>query len=363
MPAAVSADQIFLNVQDEGPMIQIDHLTVRLTGFTLQDVSLTVEKGEFFSLLGPTGAGKTLILESIVGLVKPAKGVIRIGDREITHLPPEKRGVGIVYQDHALFPHLNVRENIAYGLRYHRKSGAHKNGSLDNLVERLGLTQLLARSIHKLSGGEKQRVALARALAIDPAILLLDEPLSSLDPNFREEIRQLLKDLHRETGITVLMVTHDFSEAHFLAQRVAVIHAGCIEQVGSVRGVFMRPVTPFVANFVGMKNIFPATFNGSHAKVETLSFQITNSGGGKGCIAIRPEHIQLLAAAPKDRHPNLMAGTIIRISNQGIYAEVVLDVSGVQLQSILTTSSLHAMDLRPGSRVFMNVAPEHIHFI
>ena len=344
-------------------MIHIDHLTVRLTGFTLQDVSLTVEKGEFFSLLGPTGAGKTLILESIVGLVKPSKGVIRIGDREITHLPPEKRGVGIVYQDHALFPHLTVRENIGYGLRYHHKSGAHKNRSLDILTDRLGLTQLLDRSIHKLSGGEKQRVALARALAIDPAILLLDEPLSSLDPNFREEIRQLLKDLHRETGITVLMVTHDFSEAHFLAQRVAVIHAGSIEQVGSVRSVFMRPSTPFVANFVGMKNIFPATFNGSHANVEALSFDIINSDGNKSFIAMRPEHIQLFTTAPEGRYPNLMAGTIARISNQGIYADVMLDITGVQFQSILTTSSLHAMDLHPGTPVFMSVDPAHIHFI
>jgi len=344
-------------------MIHIDHMTVRLTGFTLRNISLRVEKGEFFSLLGPTGAGKTLILESIAGLVTAAEGVIRIADREVTHLPPEKRGVGIVYQDHALFPHLSVRENIAYGLRYHRKSGAHTNGSLDNLVKRLGLTQLLDRSIHKLSGGEKQRVALARALAIDPAILLLDEPLSSLDPNFREEIRQLLKDLHRETAITVFMVTHDFSEAHFLAQRVAVINDGSIEQVGSVHSVFMRPATPFVANFVGMKNIFPTTIKDGHALVDDLILQIKIPDGQYNCVAIRPENIQLFTDTPGTRYPNLLRGVITRIDNQGLYSYVIVDVSRVQFHTILTTNSLLAMNFTAGDAVSMSVAPEHIHLM
>jgi molybdate/tungstate transport system ATP-binding protein len=363
VPRAVFTDKTFFDAQKESRMIQIKNMTVRLIGFTLQDINLTVGNGEFFSLLGPTGAGKTLILESIVGLVNPHKGRILIDGRDITHLPPEKRGVGIVYQGHALFPHLSVGENISFGLRYHRKSGSQRNSSLDALVDRLGLIHLLDRSVDNLSGGEKQRVALARALAIDPSVLLLDEPLSSLDPNFREEIRQLLKDLHRETTITVLMVTHDFSEAHFLAQRVAVIHNGRIEQIGSVSGVFMRPATPFVANFVGMKNIFSAAFNGTHANVRNLSFQINGPQSGHSSIAIRPEHINLFARLPESRPPNLMEGKISRINNQGVYSDVVLDVSGVQFQSILTTSTLHAMKLVPGHAVFMSVDPKDIHFI
>jgi molybdate/tungstate transport system ATP-binding protein len=363
VPAVVSAAQIFFAPDKENRMIQINHLTVRFTGFALQDICLTVEKGEFFSLLGPTGAGKTLILESIAGLVPLSEGRIRFGNRDVTHLPPEKRGVGIVYQDHALFPHLNVRENISFGARYHRKSGSPARRSIELLADRLGLTHLLDRSVDNLSGGEKQRVALARALAVDPAVLLLDEPLSSLDPNFREEIRQLLKDLHRETAISVLMVTHDFSEAHFLAQRVAIINAGRIEQVGKVANVFQRPATPFVAEFVGMKNIFPAKFGRSRAQVGKLSFHIKSAESEHACIAIRPEHISLFATAPECRLPNFLEGIISQINNQGVYSHLSVDASGIQFHTILTTSALHAMDLMPGRRVFLSVAPENIHLI
>jgi molybdate/tungstate transport system ATP-binding protein len=344
-------------------MIQVLHLTSKLTDFALQDVCLTVEKGEFFFLLGPTGAGKTLILESIAGLVSSYEGSIRIGNRDVTHLPPEKRGVGIVYQDHALFPHLSVRNNISFGLRYHRQSVFHGNRSLEILINRLGLTHLIERSVHNLSGGEKQRVALARALAIEPAVLLLDEPLSSLDPNFREDIRQLLKELHRETAITVLMVTHDFSEAHFLAQRVAIMNAGRIEQVGSVENVFLQPATPFVADFVGMKNVFPATFNGHWAQVGNYLFQIQGQKNGQTSIAIRPEHIRLSDTLPDCRHSNIMEGTISRISNQGVYCDVVVETSGISFLSILTTSKVHATHLIPGRRMFISVAPENIHTI
>ena len=344
-------------------MIRIRHLDVRLTGFALQDISLTIEAGEFFTLLGPTGAGKTLILESIVGLVPLSSGRIRIGSRDVTRLPPEKRGVGIVYQDCALFPHLSVRENISYGLRYHRKTRPDQDGRFDRLVSQLGLAHLLGRSVHNLSGGEKQRVALARALAVDPSVLLLDEPLSSLDPNFREEIRQLLKDLHWKTGISVLMVTHDFSEAHFLAQRAAVINAGRIEQVGDVTTVFQRPATVFVAEFVGMKNIFAAKFAGNRAQVGKLSFHINSSSSSHGRIAIRPEHVKLSVTAPEGPQGNRLEGTISRIRNHGVYSDLVVDASGVQFQSILTTSTVYALNLAPGRRVFVNVAPEDIHLL
>ena len=344
-------------------MIQLHHLTAEFKDFVLQDVSLTVEKGTFFFLLGPTGAGKTLILESIAGLVSSHGGCIRIGGRDVTHLPPEKRGVGIVYQDQALFPHLSVRKNISFGLRYHRKPDSRGNLSMDFLIRRLGLTHLLDRSVHNLSGGEKQRVALARALAIDPAVLLLDEPLSSLDPNFREDIRQLLKVLHRETAITILMVTHDFSEAHFLAQQVAIMNAGRIEQVGRVADVFLRPATPFVADFVGMKNVFRATCDDDRARVGKYAFHIKAPKNGFAFIAIRPEHIQLSTTPPDGGHPNVLAGTISRISNQGVYCDVVVEAGDVSFLSILTTSKVHAAHLVPGRPIFMRMAPENIHTI
>lgn len=344
-------------------MIRLHDLSVRFSGFALHEIRLTVEKGEFFALLGPTGAGKTVVLESIAGLVRPSGGRILIGGREVTHLPPEKRGVGIVYQDHALFPHLSVRENIAYGRRYHRKPGSAVHPPIEPLAGRLGLTHLLGRSVGNLSGGEKQRVALARALAVDPAVLLLDEPLSSLDPNFREDIRRLLKDLHRETGISVLMVTHDFSEAHFLARRAAVLNAGRIEQVGGVAAIFQRPATPFVAEFVGMKNIFPAAFEDGRATVGKLSFQMRAPHGGQTRIAIRPEHIRIGVAPPESPAPNCREAVISRIDNHGAYSDVFLTAAGLRFQSFLPTSQVHHMTLLPGQVVFMDVAPEDIHLI
>ena len=344
-------------------MIQLEHIDVRLPEFALQDICLNVKNGEFFTLIGPTGAGKTLILESIVGLVKPSGGHIRIGHREVTAEPPERRGVGIVYQDQALFPHLSVRKNISFGLRYHRHSNRAGKHSLKDLIDRLGLGHLLDRSVHHLSGGEKQRIALARALAIDPEVLLLDEPLSSLDPNFREDIRQLLKQLHHDTAITILMVTHDFSEAHFLADRVAVIHEGRIEQSGLVADVFMRPSTPFVAEFVGMKNIFPATFTASLASIGELSQQMKATANGSGRIAIRPEHVILSVKKPEGAVPNLFKGVITGINNQGFYSEINVDASGNQILSIMTTSHVHTARLIAGQGVFIHMAPDNIHIL
>ncbi|MFV9646380.1 MAG: ABC transporter ATP-binding protein, partial [Desulfobacterales bacterium] len=257
-------------------MIRIKNLSVKLPGFSLHNIDLTVEKGEFFTLLGPTGAGKTVVLESVIGLIPVEKGRIYINNKEVTGLPPEKRDIGIVYQDYALFPHLTVYKNITYGLRYHPINGKEPGKKLSFIIDRLSLVPLLERSVINLSGGEKQRVALARALAIEPSVLLLDEPLSALDPNFREDTREILKRLHVETGITILMVTHDFTEAHFLAQRTAVINNGRIEQIGSIAEVFHKPSTPFVAGFVGMKNIFPAIFNGNKAQIGELAIK-TNS--------------------------------------------------------------------------------------
>ncbi|MFZ0611014.1 MAG: ABC transporter ATP-binding protein [Desulfobacterales bacterium] len=344
-------------------MIRLHDLNVRFSGFALHDICLRVGKGEFFALLGPTGAGKTVILESIAGLVRPSGGRILIDGREVTQLPPEKRGVGIVYQDHALFPHLSVRENIVFGLRYHRKPGSAAHPPIEPLAGRLGLTHLLGRSIENLSGGEKQRVALARALAVDPAVLLLDEPLSALDPNFREDIRRLLKDLHRETGISVLMVTHDFSEAHFLARRAAVLNAGRIEQVGRVTDIFQRPATPFVAEFVGMKNIFPAALEDGWARVGKLSFQTKAPHSGQTRIAIRPEHIRLFVAPPESPPTNCKEAVISRIDNQGVYSDVFVTASAVRFESYLPTSQVHRMNLAPGQRIFMDVASEDIHLI
>ena len=345
-------------------MIQLRDLSVKLPGFTLKEINLTVEKGEFFTLLGPTGAGKTLILESISGMIPIHRGTITINGKDVSKMPPERRGVGIVYQDSALFPHLNVRKNIFFGLRYHGKTVRQSGKALDAIIEWFSLEHLLDRSVVNLSGGEKQRVAMARALAVDPSVLLLDEPLSALDPGFREEIRDILKTLHEETGITVLMVTHDFVEAHYRAQRTAVLNAGLIEQAGTVADVFYRPSTPFVARFVGMKNIFPAKFDKDVAWVDDLQFTIPHSDNRfRKYVAIRPEDICVSRTNISKIATNIFNATVMRIFNKGIFSDIRLDVSGTVFQAILPTSALYRMNFAEGETVCITFTPERVHVI
>lgn len=345
-------------------MIRIKSLNVKLSGFSLHDIDLTVERGEFFTLLGPTGAGKTVVLESVIGIIPVEKGCIYINNKEVTNLPPEKRDIGIVYQDHALFPHLTVYKNITYGLRYHKINGKEPGKNLSFIIDRLSLVPLLERSVINLSGGEKQRVALARALAVDPSVLLLDEPLSALDPNFREDTREILKRLHVETGITVLMVTHDFTEAHFLAQRTAVINNGRIEQIGSIPEVFHRPASPFVAEFVGMKNIFPAIFNGNKAQIGKLAVK-TNShiNGSKKYIAIRPEDIHISTEKQSPPERNSIKGTVSKILNHGFYCDVSIETFDIKFTAIIPSNSLVNMNLAEENSVCISFDPADVHVL
>ena len=343
-------------------MIELQDLCVDLPGFSLRKVSLRVARGEFFTLLGPTGAGKTLVLEAVAGMIPVGGGRILLGGRDVTAMAPEHRGIGIVYQDNALFPNLTVGQNIVYGLRYHRKNGRSPGKDLDFLIDRLSLAPLLKRSVNNLSGGENQRVALARALAVDPAVLLLDEPLSALDPNFREEIRGILKRLHHETGITVLMVTHDFAEAHFLAQRMAVINQGKIEQVGAVGAVFSRPATPFVARFVGMKNIFPAVFERTRAMVGDIAIQLPGPVNGSGCyVAVRPEDIEISPTTGPVAEDNTYLADVTGIMNHGFYSDVALDLSGVPFRAMVQSRRLYQMHLSTGDRVCAHFSPAAVH--
>jgi molybdate/tungstate transport system ATP-binding protein len=340
-------------------MIRVEDLAIVLPGFSLEDIHLQVAPGEAFALLGPTGAGKTLLLEAIVGVVPVNRGRILIDGHDVTGLPPERRKIGIVYQDHALFPHLTVEENILYGQRY----CAPPLPPVASLIERLGLARLLPRRIHSLSGGEKQRVALARSLAVAPSVLLLDEPLTALDPNFREDIRGLIKALHRDTGITLLMVTHDFAEAHFLAQRTAVMHRGRIEQVGPVETVFAHPETPFVATFVGMKNLFPARFDGDRAEIGGIRLRCRHQGDGFRSVAIRPEHIKVGRQPHGDDGVNRLVGRLQRILNRGFYADVWVEVDGVPFHAIDSRQDLVRAPLAEGDPVYLAIAPEDIHLI
>ncbi len=343
-------------------MINIESLRIELPGFTLQDINLSIEDGEFFTFLGPTGAGKTLVLEAIAGIVPITGGHIFVKGKDITHLPPDQRGIGIVYQDYALFPHLSVLENITYGLRYHKEDQQKSGNRVKKLIAKLGLKALAQRSIQHLSGGEKQRVSLARALAVNPSVLLLDEPLSALDPNFREEIREVLKKLHERLETTFLMVTHDFAEAMFLGQRTAIINQGKIEQIGPVSEVFKKPSTPFVAKFVGMKNVFPASFNGAMAMVDGLELQTESLPSEReGYVAIRPEDIMIKNEITFENDCNVFTGKLLDVTNRGPYHEISTRTGKVMFKAMLSKSDLLEIGLSEIKSVNIAIRPSDIH--
>jgi molybdate/tungstate transport system ATP-binding protein len=333
-------------------MIEIKDLFIKFPGFALQDINLSIPNGEFFMLLGPTGAGKTLILEAIAGIVPITAGHIFVKGKEITRLPPEHRGTGIVYQDYALFPHLSVLKNITYGLRYHKNDPMASKKRVTRLMEQLGLEPLAQRSTHNLSGGEKQRISLARALAVNPSVLLLDEPLSALDPNFREDIRDLLKKLHQEVKTTFLMVTHDFAEAMFLGERMAVLNDGKIDQIGPVSEVFHKPATPFVAKFMGIKNVFHASFKHTKARVDNLEFHLQSPPEeDRHYVAIRPEDIIISRNGTLGNDVNSFQAKVMGIADRGPYYEVSAGTGDVIFTVMLSKKDFFKSKLQKGKDI------------
>jgi molybdate/tungstate transport system ATP-binding protein len=343
-------------------MIDIKDLFIKFPGFALQDINLSIQDGEFFMLLGPTGAGKTLILEAIAGIVPITSGRILVKGKEITRLPPEHRGTSIVYQDYALFPHLSVLKNIIYGLRYHKTDPNASKKRVMRLIDQLGLQSLAQRSVRNLSGGEKQRVALARALAVNPSVLLLDEPLSALDPNFREDIREMLKKLHQEVETTFLMVTHDFAEAMFLGQRMAVLNYGKIDQIGPVREVFKKPATPFVAKFMGIKNVFHASFKDKTAQVHNLELRLQSLPvENKRYVAIRPEDIMITRNVAFGNDINAFQSKVLGVTDRGPYYEVSVQTDDVIFSVMLSKNDFFKLELQKGIDIHLSIQPSAIH--
>ncbi|MCU0410490.1 MAG: ABC transporter ATP-binding protein, partial [Bacteroidales bacterium] len=239
--------------------LRTEKVSKRLEAFSLKEITLEVSKGDYYVLLGRSGAGKTQLLELICGLTSPDSGKIYLDGEEITHKRVQERGIGMVFQDFSLFPHYTVRDNIAYPLNIRKMPKEEQEKRIDHVAEEMNITHLLSRKPYYLSGGEKQRVALARTLVTDPRVLLLDEPMASVDASLKDSIRRMLRRLNRE-GQTIIHVTHDFGEAISLASRVGVMHNGRIIQEGTPLEVFNHPVNRFVARYAGIKNFFRATF-------------------------------------------------------------------------------------------------------
>ena len=260
----------------------------------LRGVDLEVQEGEFFTLLGPSGCGKTTLLRLIAGLELPDSGHIFLGGRDITRLPAAKREVNMVFQSYALFPHLNIFENIAFGLKARQVEPAEINRRVGLKMELLGLGGLEKRYPHQLSGGQKQRVALARALVNEPRVLLLDEPMSALDAHLRAQVQEELRRLQRELGQTFILVTHDQDEAMVVSDRLAVMRDGLVEQIGEPREVYSQPRNQFVAEFLGAANIIPARRDGGRVLTNLGAFNLSRAPlWDEGRLAIRPERIVL----------------------------------------------------------------------
>jgi len=256
--------------------LALDKLTKTFGSHVAVDrLTLTVEKGEFVSLLGPSGCGKTTTLQMIAGFVEPTGGAIRLEGRDLLAVKPARRGLGIVFQSYALFPHMTVMENVAFGLEMQGVAGADRTRRVGETLDLVGLGQFASRFPRQLSGGQQQRVALARALVIRPQILLLDEPLSNLDAKLREEMQIELRQIQRSVGTTTILVTHDQGEAMALSDRIVVMNHGRAEQIGPPHEAYERPATPFVASFLGRTNLV----NGTTVRPEKIWFATSGLAG------------------------------------------------------------------------------------
>ena len=357
-----------------GGGVEIKGLWIELEEFRLCDVNLDIAAGEYFVVLGPTGAGKTVLLETIAGLHRPRRGRILLAGEDITHAPPERRGIGFVYQDYALFPHLSVAGNMAFGLRLRGMGRGEIERRVAAIGRLLGIEHLLHRMPETLSGGEAQRVALARALVVEPRLLLLDEPLSALDPETREALQRELGRVHRELGTTTIHVTHDFEEAVALGDKIAVLkedrldgakREGRIVQVGRPEEIFRRPANEFVARFVGVRNIFrgqarPAEEGYKLVSIGEVEIAAVTELEGSVHASIRPEDILLSREPLRSSARNVFQGRIVDISDRGTIAYITVRVPP-DFICLITRRSLEEMELREGLEVHIAFKASAVH--
>ncbi len=351
------------------PLLSLKNLS-RSFGTTraVAGVSLDVNQGEFFGLLGPSGCGKTTTLRMIAGLEKPDSGAILFQDKDITNLPPERRGFGMVFQNYALFPHLNVFENVAFGLRARHKSKEEMNERVNSALELVQLPNYGKRAIDQLSGGQQQRVAIARAIAIEPALLLFDEPLSNLDVSLREETRRELRELVTRLGLTAVYVTHDQEEAFALCDRISVMVGGKLMQTGRPRELYEQPAEISVASFLWRNNLIKAmrlsssktsdgefkTLAGEHTLHMHVKHEELAPLNKPVYLAIRPEHVEL--STNNNSAENSLRGNIREIVFGGATSTVRVDANGLLIEALVLSTD--ALELNQPCNVILS--PDHL---
>jgi len=353
---------------EAGADLELRGIRKTFPGFTaLHDLDLVIPAGSFFALLGPSGCGKTTTLRIVAGLERPTAGSISIGGKDVTSVPPHKRPVNTVFQSYALFPHMTVQENVEFGLRRRKVTDASSR-ALDalKLVE---LDHVAGRKPSQLSGGQQQRVALARAVVNRPALLLLDEPLGALDLKLRRQMQSELKTIQDEVGITFLHVTHDQEEAMTMADTVAVMNHGRIEQMGAPQELYELPRTGFVASFLGQSNLIPATVES--AAGGTLVARTTAGGtlrmpidravstSGEITVGVRPEKLMLAAEAPTTDDNVLGPGRITDLSFTGVSTQYTVEMPGIGPVGVFEQNMVFGSVFSVGSEVWVRWRPEH----
>lgn len=346
-------------------MLQIQNLSKDMGEFVLKNITLDIEQGEYLVIIGPTGAGKTILLETIAGIYPPDSGTIILNGKDITDLPPKERNICVVYQDYMLFPHLTIEENIGFGLVSKKLPPDEIKKRVTNAAELLSIDKLLHRHPDTLSGGEQQRAAIARAIVMEPVLLLLDEPLSALDGQTREMLRKELRRLHKLYNITIVHVTHNFEEVFALADRVAVMNKGNIIQCGLPDEVFRKPNCEFIANFTSVENIFRGicTPKDGASTISVNGLAITSSAckeNGEVYATIRPEDILISRGALESSARNSFKGPITDIVNNGMVIKVTVD-AGIPFVSVLTRQGFDALNLKEGEEVYLTFKASAVH--
>ncbi len=324
----------------------------------LDGLDLTMGPGELVALLGPSGCGKTTTLRLLAGLEDADAGQITVGGKDITRLRASKRDMGMVFQAYSLFPHMTVQQNVAFGLRLRRVSAADRSRKALEMLDLVGLAAQASRYPHQISGGQQQRVALARALAIEPQVLLLDEPLSALDAKVRAQLRDQIRRIQLEVGITTLFVTHDQEEALAIADRVGVMQNGRLEQIAPPTEVYSRPATAFVAEFVGLSNRLAGVVSGGTVTVRGRDLPLVDLSTPAGPVTalVRPEAVTLASDSTGESGP--LVGTVIASTFLGATSRVTVDLGDAIILAQLTTAD--ASELPAGSRVALTIRPDPV---